>query len=766
MRLEEIGLHNFGWFKDETIVLTGVQSAVVRGMNGTGKSTGFIDAPLAALFGHCRASLDELLYPGADEMRLSLTFQLNGQRYRVIRKRSLKTKAGKSDLELQLQNGDEWISVSGARMAETQQKIIDLLGADYELFTSTCFFLQGKADQFTQATSSERKSILAQILRLEQYALLKQAATRHCTIADAKHGEKQSQLAALDEEVSTILSLEARQAEINAVLADSTKAIEQLEQHQQDLTTKKATLAAELEQLQAIPQQIAELQTKQSTLLRDQTSKTTRRERAAKILSNRATIESKVKEEAFAKHTEFLLEQERKNLALDATDAGKALTELRVKLSDGLVLEKEILKAAGELDRQVRTYQADTDRILRDIESDERASGLLQQVPCGKELQGECQFTLQAVQAELRLPSLREFVGARHCTPGNEDKIAPEVFEQLTTLRARHAQWEQENHAADVQGLEERIRQIAIKQDDCETRRAVNRTTLTELTKFTVLLPELEAAEREVKSVDDDLAKVMDELNGVDQQLSRLQLRLEDRVRLTTDHSRLTAEWQQDSQYLMRLRTDGQTAIGRLKELELEIKRAQDAGRQAEQLRQECASLRVDGRHFQTLATAYAQIPVLILESSIPLLEDQTNRILEKISTTGMRIRIDTQKTLKSRDGLAETLDLVVRDFRGERRYELYSGAEKFKVDLAMRIGLSRLLASRAGARLETIVIDEGFGCLDPDGIIQLRESLGRLSDDIGLLLVITHVDALKDSFPSQLVVTSDSGGSHVELVA
>jgi exonuclease SbcC len=767
VRLEEIRLHNFGWFKDETIVLTGIQSAVVRGMNGTGKSTGFIDAPLAALFGHCRANLDELLYPGADEMSLSLTFQLNSQRYRVIRKRSLKTKAGKSDLELQLQTGPEWISVSGARIAETQQKIIDLLGADYELFTSTCFFLQGKADQFTQATPSERKSILAQILRLEQYALLKQAATRHLTIADARHGEKAGQLTALDETASTVTSLGARQAEVTVALDDAQKAIEQLEQHQQELTAKKATVAAEIEQLQAIPQQIAELQTQQSSVLKDHATKTTRRERAAKILENRATIEAKVLEEDAQRKQQTHLELEARGLQTDLDNVVTELERVNVQLLAGGQLRIAVDQAERRTGDLVSAYQRETTRMQEEIGREEQQVQLLTQVPCGVDLQKICRFTVNAVQTQATLPNKRQLYANRWGTSAAIlEQVYPQELKTLTESRETLAAWVAKEWENIHVTLVERRTALLTTQKGLTQQRDTIKLSLLELAKFTSLVPELAAAEREVESVDQDLGKIMETLHDIDHTLERLQTRQADRARLTTEQERLAADWQQDANYMVRLRTDGQTAIGRLKELELEIKQAQESGRQAAQLRQECERLQIDGRHFQALATAYAQIPVLILESSIPLLEEQANRILEKISTTGMRIRIDTQKALKSRDGLAETLDIVVRDFRGERRYELYSGAEQFKVDLAIRIGLSRLLASRAGARLETIVIDEGFGCLDSEGIMQLRESLGRLSEDIGLLLVITHVDALKDSFPSQLVVTSDASGSHVDLIA
>ena len=47
-------------------------------------------------------------------------------------------------------------------------------------------------------------------------------------------------------------------------------------------------------------------------------------------------------------------------------------------------------------------------------------------------------------------------------------------------------------------------------------------------------------------------------------------------------------------------------------------------------------------------------------------------------------------------------------------RSELFSGGEAFRINFALRIALSKMLARRAGARLRTLVIDEQFKGLVP----------------------------------------------------
>ncbi len=767
MKLERIEVKNFGSFPDTVLDLTGVAAATVCGGNGAGKSTICVDAPLATLFGKCRVPLDDIMKLGTDDMALTMVFTLNGQRYRVIRKRSKKTKAGKSELSLQIAHGDGWEDASGSRIQDTQDKICKLLNMDYELLTSTGFLLQGQADRFSRATSSERKALLAQILRLDQYGPLKQAAVRHCTIADAKHGEKSGQLAGLDADASTIGSLEARQGQIATALIESNKAIEQLEQHQQEYTTKKATLAAEMEQLQAIPQQIAELQTKQSALLKDQATKTTRRERAAKILSNRTVIEGKVKDEEAVRLRQTHLESEAKDLQADLDRVTQNMEGVNTELLAGTRLKMAMEQADRRVTDLCAAYARETISLGDEITREESQTQLLMEVPCGADLQKVCKFTVNASRLKMALPDKKQRYANRWGTP---DAIMEEVYpvelKALTEAQETYGAWVANEYEKSKESLEVRRRALLTTQKDVKQQLETLKLALTELAKFTVLVPELAAAEREVESVDQDLAKIAEELTAIDSQRERLQIRLDDRTKLTAQHDALEASRRQDSLYLQRLRTDSQTAIGRLKELELEIKRAQDAGRQAEQLRQECASLLVDGRQFQALATAYAQIPVLILESSIPLLEEEANRILGKISSSGLRVTFETQKALKSRDGLAETLDIKVRDVFGERMLENYSGGERARVDLAIRIGLSRLLANRAGARLETLVVDEAFAAVDREGVEQLVECLPMLSQEFPLILFITHDDSFKSAIAQQILVTKGPSGSQVAVVA
>jgi exonuclease SbcC len=82
-----------------------------------------------------------------------------------------------------------------------------------------------------------------------------------------------------------------------------------------------------------------------------------------------------------------------------------------------------------------------------------------------------------------------------------------------------------------------------------------------------------------------------------------------------------------------------------------------------------------------------------------------------------------------------------------------------------VRVALSRLLAQRAGVQLRSLFVDEGFGALDAEGRQRLVESVKAVQRDFDLILVITHIDELRDAFPSRIQVTKTESGSQVEVI-
>lgn len=160
-------------------------------------------------------------------------------------------------------------------------------------------------------------------------------------------------------------------------------------------------------------------------------------------------------------------------------------------------------------------------------------------------------------------------------------------------------------------------------------------------------------------------------------------------------------------------------------------------------------------------------IPALLIEQALPEIEDMTNKLLSRLTNGRMSLRIDTQREFKNaqRNDLKETLDMVISDSVGERDYEMFSGGEAFRVNFSIRLALSEVLAKRAGARLQTLVIDEGFGSQDAEGRQRLVEAINLVRDDFEKILVITHLEELKEAFPTRIEVEKTLQGSQIRVV-
>jgi exonuclease SbcC len=63
------------------------------------------------------------------------------------------------------------------------------------------------------------------------------------------------------------------------------------------------------------------------------------------------------------------------------------------------------------------------------------------------------------------------------------------------------------------------------------------------------------------------------------------------------------------------------------------------------------------------------------------------------------------------------------------------------------------------------LVIDEGFGSQDAEGRQKLIEAINIIRPDFKKILVITHLEELKDAFPARIEVTKTPSGSEVQVV-
>ena len=168
---------------------------------------------------------------------------------------------------------------------------------------------------------------------------------------------------------------------------------------------------------------------------------------------------------------------------------------------------------------------------------------------------------------------------------------------------------------------------------------------------------------------------------------------------------------------------------------------------------------------YRELAEAFGKkgIQALLIETALPEIETEANRILGRMTDNRMHVKIETQRETRKGDTI-ETLDINIADELGTRNYEMFSGGEAFRINFSIRIALSKLLARRAGGPLRTLIVDEGFGTQDSLGIERLRDALNSIQDDFDKIIVITHIEELRDAFPTRIDVTKTPEGSMISM--
>ncbi|MCS6777132.1 MAG: SMC family ATPase [Chloroherpetonaceae bacterium] len=193
-------------------------------------------------------------------------------------------------------------------------------------------------------------------------------------------------------------------------------------------------------------------------------------------------------------------------------------------------------------------------------------------------------------------------------------------------------------------------------------------------------------------------------------------------------------------------------------------KRALEQRRERETRQRQLAE---EAQIYQKLTTAFGKggIQTYIIENVIPELEEEANALLARMTDTGMSLRFETTRAGKTTRQEIETLDIKVLDDAGSRPYELFSGGEALRINFAIRVALSRLLARRSGARLQTLIVDEGFGSQDSKARERLVQLIHTIQSDFALILVITHFEELKERFPSRIEVIKEASGSRIHVL-
>jgi exonuclease SbcC len=705
-----IALRNFMCYLEGELSFEGLHVACLCGDNGNGKSA-LLDAITWALWGKARAkSDDELIYLGRTEMGVEFEFavmQEGRQRYRVLRKRS-KPKlrgAGKTLLELQQATDQGYRSISGNNVRETQREIEKILRIDYDTFINSAFLLQGRADEFTKKEPYRRKEILADILGLSRYDELEDRSKNYARQKDRAKRDLEIAIDNIDAELENKAEYQTQLREVGKAIAEVEKERSEWEKKVNALIKQKSELDWSKKQQEEIEGRIKQAGEAVSSFEYQVRDHQQRVEKYEKVIAGYEEELAKVRV-----HIDAVAKQE------------SVLMERREEHEKTSNLIHHVTSANASLKEEMKQLREKLDML-----SQEEATCPL----CGTEL---------GVEGRSRIMASYEDEGRqkKELFRTNEDEkrrletglnaLKREIGELERMTREGRAHWER-----DAETLEK-------EHTEAESSRPKEKEALARAEEnLRLWRSTLDADTQRRDSINAELA-ILPELE--DSLSSALQT-----------HNELTRREGQGRQKLGEI----QANLERFSSLELS--RGEKKAERENVTREE--------KIYEELAAAFGKkgIQALIIDTALPEIEEEANRLLARMTDNRMSVKIETQRAYKTKkEESVETLDINISDELGMRRYEMFSGGEAFRIDFALRIALSKLLARRAGAPLPTLIIDEGFGSQDSSGRERLVEAINSIQDDFERILVITHIEDLKDAFDERIEVTKGTEGSLIEV--
>lgn len=790
-------LKNFGTYEQATMDLSADHLVGLGGLNGRGKSW-ILEAIRYALFGTCRCdSTEELIRWGSAETQVSLVFRVGAETYRVTRQRNLRSK---STLQLDHQADGHWQSLTSGSIAGTEKLLRQITGLSDGTFVATSYLLQGEADLFSRKLKpQERRELLVDMLQLGLFSAVGKAAGQ-------KANELRPQLQAHRLTLETLQMLPAEIETLEGLLADYRRrkiaAEEAAERRQEELVQAEAAFREQegaRTRLRELQRQLSALKEEASGALEQHDTRLQgalgRRERELRA-AHQQVADALVERGKAARQALDQAESRAQTLQGQLTRLERRLADLPV-VESGLqerlareveeqerlherqrLLQAEYQQLYTAFDRVTRRREAQRQQVGQQLETERRAASRLgDDVRCLDLPKARCLFLADAHDSAERIPMLAAELLVLE-QPGTEEREASALVEGASAqLREVEAQ------VRNLSLLRRQLEEARVTEALASTRPEIQeqlRATVLELAEIQGQLPALveareqlrvellglkETQARELRGALDHLATEGSE------ERTRLEAGFAERRRaLRQQLEEVEPRGQQASEQLVEdARARAKETWARVQQLAQELgataarlQRLRDQERTTPEVEAQVREVARDLSHYETLARLFhpkTGCQLELIRQIIPELEARANHLLGRLTGGEMQLELITERDNRSRDGQQQVIEIVIRYEGRSLSYQACSGGQQFRINFALRLALSHLLAARSGARLEMLAIDEGLGSQDPEGRDALLEALELVRADFSLIILVSHIDDVLSRLPARIEVYREGPG-------
>lgn len=805
MRLNYIELKNYRKFEHVRLELPDGIIGIV-GDNGVGKST-LVESIAWALFGNqkdiVRAGKESIRKDDAkagEPTMAKLEFTYAGDEYVVKREMS-----GKS-LSI-----DASLIVNMKRVATGSNEVSNFiekkLGMDYKSFFISVFAKQKDLAALSSLTERERRITVMRMLGIDRLDdVLKEVSRREelrrekvetsrAMLVDEKGHPKQKSLEMsrnellqgndiIEKEISALRREQevAKRDEMNIEqrLSEISKRLKSLREAKNKLEVDEANLAASKKEFERIKKNLEEAQTALvATSKLEELNKeiVEMRKKHEKLTALSAEHDRIVKSKSELESLEEEISSLEEQIAINA-DEVKKNAELLKSIEEGKGQLESIDKEISELrDRQAQIREQ-LRNLREDAESDEKHL---------KEIDD--------LGPDSICPTCERPLGDHHASL--KKKLATSINETKVAIRALEvSQRKLEDHMGKL------LQNSESSKKKGEALAKEEKHLLQIEREIEVATRNLESVEAKRKKLDDEIRKSdsiaydQSELDGVADRLESLNEKRDGLMEMASLAKKVpelrrslanaTQEIERYERSIEQIRLDpteieilesttseleGRRSALRKKSYEIyesivELTKKQESmSAEITKVRRELDSLMETEKKLKTLEEDLAY-SVKLSE----LMKGFRNNLVARIIPTLSQIASDLLSQLTERRYSSLTLDdgynIFIEDGGEKHVLERFSGGESDLANLCLRLAISRVIAERTSTEgINLLVLDEIFGSQDASRKRNLMMSFNALSKQFRQIMLITHIDDIREHLTSVIEVYQDERGtSHARL--
>ena len=822
MIIKRIKVENFATYKNAELDFSRLGSTIsVFGSTGAGKTTFFVDAITIALYGRAYGQLErkfarQVIPRWASRSRIEVDFEAyDGSMYRIIR---ILRKDKNPDVFLYKINEQGQIEkLIASQVTAVEREVIKLIGLDFTTFINTIVVRQGRVAELISRDldRSERRKIFLKAFNID-FTPHKERARKLYHEARRELDKVIFEIERVKEEIqrepevkSSIVQLELKLREVN----DRIKKLQEnklgIEEQIDVLQDKKFEIERKLVELKGVYNLLekceGELQyvTSELSHLEEFVKKKDVLEKKCELLSQQLSFLEEL----------FTLEQEANVITRNISHLEQMIVDRDSLVNRIEMTKKRISQLKEEISRlevELKRY-ADLKNKLNSIEMEisrlegyygfiEDSISVLKDRMKAEIRCPVCNTPLTRERAEEAISHLNEEISRVKKRVDQLKMDRRSIIFEIESLgdvkeKLKQKEIELSSQTSDLKNLTERlegVNSILAKISEEQIRLESIKSEFSKLSsRFSLLYGvvlrigsvedrllkvkrEYEELHRKLIEIGEASGKIEGLLNRkaeLENQIKELKLKINEYPKieeLQSELEKLTLKLNSLSKKLEDVNLQLQSESRIKGSIEAQLNQYMTLLREISELKKKLSDLEVKRDELERKVEAYRflyqsifhekGLPLMLLKTYIERVEEWADNYISKF-LPGKSIRIEATE---------DAVSIIVYDEATIRDLTTYSGGETVLLGFAIRLGIAKALAERAGVVPRFLIIDEGFGPLSREFREELLKTLNELQRDYSYIVVISHVDEVRDSpyFESQVHIYKDENGlSHIEVL-